>query len=69
LAALWQHSPALQNAYDLAQQVVTMVRNRNKEALPACMPTVADSGSAVLARFVTGLKQDLAAVEAGLSLE
>jgi transposase len=69
LTALWQHSPLLQNAYDLAQQFATMIRTRNKEALPAWMQAVGHSGNTVLARFATSLKQDLAAVEAGLSLE
>lgn len=45
-----------------------MVRKRNKEALPAWMQAATNSGNAVLARFAASLKQDLAAVEAGLSL-
>jgi len=69
LAALCQYCPALQHAYDLAQQFVGMVRERNRKALPVWMQTATDSGNAVLARFATSLKQDLAAVEAGLSLE
>lgn len=68
LAALWQHCPGLQTVNDLVQQFIEMVRNRNKEALPAWMQAAAESGNAVLARFATNLKQDLAAVEAGLSL-
>ena len=69
LTALRQQCPALQNAYDLAQQFLGMVRKRNKEALPAWMQAATDSGSTVLARFAASLKQDLAAVEAGLSLQ
>ena len=68
LAMLRQQCPALQSAYDLAQQFLCMARKRNKEALPAWMQAATDSGSAVLARFAASLKQDLAAVEAGLSL-
>ncbi len=68
LTALWQQCPALQSAYDLAQQFLGMVRKRNKAALPAWMQAATDSGNTVLARFAASLKQDLAAVEAGLSL-
>ena len=68
VAALRQQCPALQSAYDLAQQFLCMARKRNKEALPAWMQAAHDSGCTVLARFAASLKQDLAAVEAGLSL-
>lgn len=69
LAALRQQCPVLQSAYDLAQQFLSMVHHRNKEALPAWMQAAAESGNTVLARFATSLKQDMAAVEADLSLE
>ncbi len=69
LTALWQQCPALQSAYDLAQQFLGMVRKRNKKALPAWMQAATASGSTVLARFAASLKQDLAAVEAALSLQ
>jgi transposase len=46
-----------------------MVRERRGDALEAWMAEATHSGIAELTRFARGLQDDLAAVEAGLTLE
>ena len=46
-----------------------MVRERRGRYLEAWITAATDSGSDALARFARGLREDLAAVTAGLTLE
>jgi transposase len=54
--------------YDLAQRFLSMARQRHKELLPSWIEEAKACGVTVLAGFAQGLVQDLAAVEAALSL-
>jgi transposase len=56
-------------AYTLIQAFLTLVRERQGEALEAWMAEAIDSGIDALARFARGLKDDLRAIMAGLTLE
>jgi transposase len=67
--ALAEHCPALLAAQDLAQQFVTIVRDRKAELLEdwrlrACSP----ESPAELQSFARGLGDDRAAIEAALTL-
>jgi transposase len=55
-------------AYTLSQAFLTLVRGRRGEALEAWMEEAIDSGLDALARFARGLREDLVAVKAGLTL-
>ena len=57
------------SAYTLSQAFLTLVRERQGEALEAWMAEAIDSGIDALARFARGLKDDLRAIIAGLTLE
>ena len=60
--------PSIGSVYSLAQRFLTMVRQRQKELLPAWIEEAKGCGVIMLAGFAKGLEQDLAAVEAALSL-
>jgi transposase len=60
--------PSIGSVYSLAQRFLTMVRQRQKELLPAWIDDAKGCGVTMLAGFAKGLEQDLAAVEAALSL-
>ena len=55
-------------AYTLSQAFLTLVRERQGEAVEAWMAEAIDSGIDALARFARGLKDDLRAIIAGLPL-
>jgi transposase len=55
-------------AYRLTQAFLAMVRERRGRDLEAWITAATDSGSDALARFARGLREDLAAVTAGLTL-
>ncbi len=56
-------------AYAVTQDFATMLRQREGERLDAWIETAAQSGSDDLKRFALGLRDDYAAVQAGLTLE
>ncbi len=63
-----QACPEITTAYQLAQDFAAMVRERKSKALGDWLQTAADSGVVELSSFAHGLRRDLAAVTAGLSL-
>jgi len=56
-------------AYELSQAFLAIVRERRGADLESWMAETINSGLEVLARFARGLREDLAAVTAGLTLE
>jgi transposase len=69
LDQLCQVDTHIAHAYTLSQAFLTLVRERQGEALEAWMAEAIDSGIDALARFARGLKDDLRAIIAGLTLE
>jgi transposase len=65
---LRQVDPAIGQAYTLSQAFLALVRERRGDALEAWMAKAVVSGIEALARFAQGLREDLAAVKAGLTL-
>jgi transposase len=65
---LRQVDQAIGQAYTLSQAFLVLVRERRGAALEAWMTEAAASGTEALARFAQGLREDLAAVTAGLTL-
>jgi transposase len=65
---LRQVDPAIGQAYTLSQAFLALVRERRGDALEAWMAKAAASGIEALARFAQGLREDLTAVTAGLTL-
>ena len=65
---LSQVDHAIAHAYTLSQAFLALVRERRGEALEAWITEAAASGIEALARFAQGLREDLAAVTAGLTL-
>lgn len=68
LDQLCQGDPASAQAYTLSQAFLTLVRERRGDALEAWMTEAAASGIEALARFAQGLREDLTAITAGLTL-
>jgi transposase len=66
---LCEHEPATARAYELAQEFVTMARERTGRELDAWLTRATTCGIPELDRFARGLTDDRAAVEAGLSQE
>jgi transposase len=67
--SLAEHCPPLEQAAALSQEFGKMVRERNAQALDDWIARVsASEGVGELRRFADGLREDLAAVNAGLSL-
>jgi len=60
--------PVLAQAYTLSQAFLALVRERRGADLTAWITEAVTSGIAVLARFAQGLREDLAAITAGLTL-
>ena len=60
--------PTMAQAYTLSQAFLALVRERRGDALAAWMTETSASGIAALVRFAQGLQEDLAAVQAGLTL-
>jgi transposase len=65
---LCDHEPTIALAYELAQTFAELARERTGQAFEAWLTRVAASGIAELQRFASGLMEDQAAVEAGLTL-
>ena len=60
--------PALARLYRLTQDFIQMVRERRGAALDTWLEAASASGLPALQRFVQGIRQDEAAVRAGLTL-
>jgi transposase len=60
--------PSIAQAYQLSQAFLAMVRERRGDELQAWITEAMKSGSEALARLARGLQEDLAAVQAGLTL-
>lgn len=69
LNRLWTHEPVLATAYELAQEFAAIVRDRQSHRFEAWLARVTVSEIGELRRFAGGLREDQAAVEAGLRLE
>jgi transposase len=67
LQRLCDHEPTIARAYELAQAFAKMARERNGQVFEAWLTSVAASGITELQRFASGLLDDRAAVEAGLT--
>lgn len=67
LQRLCDHEPTIARAYELAQAFAAMARERHGQAFEAWLTNVAASGITELQRFASGLLDDRAAVEAGLT--
>jgi transposase len=67
LQRLCDHEPTIARAYELAQAFAVMARERTGQAFEAWLASVAASGIAELQRYASGLVEDRAAVEAGLT--
>jgi transposase len=67
LEQICQASNELKRVYDLTQQFVSMVRQRQAEQLDAWLSHVKEQGHHELIGFASGIKRDYAAVRAGLS--
>jgi transposase len=65
---LTQGDTAIAQAYTLSQAFLALVRERQGDELDAWLSEATTSGSEALARFAQGLREDLAAVKAGLTL-
>jgi transposase len=68
LDQLCQMDARLTRAYQLTHAFLALVRERRGRELEAWIMAATDSGIDALARFARGLREDLAAVTAGLSL-
>lgn len=68
LERMVQTSDQAAEAYKLAQQFVTIVRERTPDKLASWLDSLLESGIKALARLAKSLKQDFAAVNAALTL-
>ena len=68
LAQLHTQSAEVAEAIDLAQDFVTMVRQRQPAQLDAWLQRATTSALEAMQRFATGLRDDYAAVKAGVTL-
>jgi transposase len=69
LDQLCQMDAGIARAYRLTQGFLAMVRERRGTDLEAWMAEAISSGIDALARFARGLRDDLVAIQAGLTLE
>lgn len=69
LALILRENPKFQVWYELAQQFMMLVRERNVAAFDAWLDTVASCGSGPMKRFAAGLRSDYAVVLAALTYE
>jgi transposase len=69
LGRLCAHEPTIALAYELAWAFADLARERTGQGFDAWLANVAASRITDLQRFASGLVEDRAAVEAGLSLE
>jgi transposase len=65
---LTEGEPAIAQAYTLSQAFLGLVRERRGDALEAWRTDTVASGLEALARFAQGLREDLTAIQAGLTL-
>jgi transposase len=68
LEHLLGHDPVVATSYTLTQEFLAMVRERQGDRLDAWIEAVSEQGPAELQRFASGLRDDYAAVRAGLTL-
>lgn len=68
LKSILARSPALQTTHELVGGLAAILTHRHGHDLPAWMNRVEQDGSAALRSFVAGLRTDLDAVTAGLTL-
>jgi transposase len=68
LSFLRQHSE-VNRAYDVAQQLLTMVKERNAAPLESWFLLCSDSGVSELENFARGLQKEFSALQAALTLE
>jgi len=68
LLFLRQHSEVNQ-AYELAQQLLTMVKERNAAPLESWLLLCSDSGISELENFARGLQKEVSALQAALTLK
>jgi transposase len=68
LVRMHQASEKAALAYSLGQQFTKMIRDRHPDMLISWIETVLESGLSSLVRFAQGIRQDLAAVLAAMSL-
>lgn len=68
LSLLRQH-PQVNQAYDLAQQLLTMVKQRRANALESWLLRCSENGVLEVANFARGLQKEFSALQAALTLE
>jgi transposase len=68
LSFLRQHGE-IHRAYDLAQQLLTMVKERNAAPLESWLLRCSDSGISELENFARGLQKAVSALQAALTLK
>ena len=68
LTQLYAQSPAVAEAIDLAQDFATLVRQRQPERLDPWLTRATASTLEAFQRFASGLREDYAAVKAGVTL-
>lgn len=68
LFLLRQH-PEVNQAYDLAQHLLTMVKQRSADALEGWLLRCSESGVVEVANFARGLQKEFSALQAALTLE
>jgi transposase len=61
--------PSIAQAYHLSQTFLMLVRERRGHEFEAWMSEAMRSGNEALARFTRGLREDMAAVTAGLTID
>jgi transposase len=67
LEQICRASDEMKHAYELSQQFVSMVRQRQGEHLDAWLKRTREHGPGELVSFASGIRRDYAAVRAGLS--
>jgi transposase len=68
LEHLLRRDPTVATTYTLTQEFLTMVRELRGDRLDPWIEAVSERGPAELRRFALGLRDDYAAVHAGLTL-
>ncbi len=68
LRLLCEHDPALHHVYEMLQRFTSMVRTLSADPLESWLEEVEASQFSELHPFARGIRQDLAAVAAGLSM-
>jgi transposase len=68
LSTLSEINPSIKTALELGQTFAAMVRNRCADELDGWIERAANSGLAAFRSVASGIREDLAAVRAGLTL-